>query len=189
MGPLRTEALIGLEAPEDAVCTTPDEIDFHDEVELAERTPVIVRATIPVQTERAFHLLDVTDHAHQLVHRSQVNEGTLVVYTPHTTCAVRINERESGFFEDLRAVMEQIAPTEAYYRHDDFDIRTENLDDPATEPINGHSHIKSMLLGSSSEHVPVIGGELALGQWQRIMFIELDQSRPRRVQLQIQGWR
>lgn len=189
MGPLRTEALIGLEAPEEAVCTTADDLEIHDEIVLAERTPVIVRATIPVQTERAFHLLDITEQAHELVRRSGVVEGTLVVFTPHTTCAVRINERESGFFEDLRTVMEQIAPTEAYYRHDDFDIRTENLDDPATEPINGHAHVKSMLLGSSSEHVPVVDGALALGRWQRVMFIELDQSRPRQVQLQLQGWR
>jgi thiamine phosphate synthase YjbQ (UPF0047 family) len=46
-----------------------------------------------------------------------------------------------------------------------------------------------MLLGSASESVPVVRGNLALGRWQRVMFIELDQSRPRRIELQLQGWR
>lgn len=164
-------------------------IEVEGEVDLSSRTPVIVRATIPVDTERPFHVLDVTEEAADLVRRSGVHEGTLMVYTPHTTCAVKINERETGFLDDLRLFMEDLVPSDAYYRHDDLEIRTENLDDPDTEPLNGHAHIKAMLLGSSSEHVPVVDGELTMGRWQRIFFVELDRARPRRIVLQVQGWR
>ena len=189
MGPVTSAELLAFTPPRDAFCSTPTTIAIEGEVDLSARTPVIVRATVSVDTERAFHVVDVTEQARALVARSGVIDGTLVVYTPHTTCAVKINERETCFLEDFRLFMEQLVPSDSYYRHDDFEIRTENLEDPATEPVNGHAHIKSMLVGSASEHVPIVDGELAMGQWQRIMFIELDQARPRRVVLQIQGWR
>jgi secondary thiamine-phosphate synthase enzyme len=160
-------------------------------VELGHLSPVLVRRTIDLVTERSFHVVDVTDECKSLVADSDILEGALTVYSEHTTCAVKINERETCFLEDLRLFMEKLVPSGAYYRHDDFEIR-----DPETlagtqedEPINGHSHIKQMLLGCSSETIPVIDGELGLGRWQRIMFIELDQSRPRRIRLQVQGWR
>jgi secondary thiamine-phosphate synthase enzyme len=161
------------------------------EIELEHLSPVLVRRTIDLVTERSFHVVDVTDECRSLVMDSGISEGALTVYSEHTTCAVKINERETCFLEDLRLFMEKLVPSGAYYRHDDFEIR-----DPETlagtqeeEPINGHSHIKQMLLGCSSETVPVIDGELGLGRWQRIMFIELDQSRSRRIRLQVQGWR
>ena len=154
------------------------------------RQPVLARRELHVTTERLFHVVDVTEDCNRLLAESGVRDGTLTVFTPHTTCAVKINENETCFLEDLRLFMERLVPGDAYYRHDDFEIR-----DPATlattaeeEPINGHSHVKQMLLGSSSETVPAIDGELALGQFQRIMFIELDQSRPRRIHLSAQGW-
>ncbi len=160
-------------------------------VDLGARTPVLARRILELTTERAFHVTDVTDECRSLLEDCAVQEGSLTVYSQHTTCAVKINERETCFLEDLRLFMEALIPSDAYYRHDDFDIR-----DPATlagtaddEPINGHAHIKQMLLGCSSETVPVMGGRLGLGRWQRIMFIELDQRRPRRIQLQVQGWR
>lgn len=153
--------------------------------------PVIVRRTIELMTERAFQVVDLTDDCLDLLAVSGLAEGTLTVYSPHTTCAVKINERETCFLEDLRLFMERLVPPGEYYRHDDFEIRDHATlaGAPEDEPRNGHSHIKQMLLGSASESVPVVQGCLRLGPWQRIMFIELDQSRPRCVHLQAQGWR
>lgn len=160
-------------------------------VDLSTRTPTLMRRTVELPTERAFHVIDVTDECHALLALSGVRDGHLSVFTPHTTCAVKINERETCFLEDFRLFMEKLVPPDAYYRHDDFEIR-----DPATlastaeeEPINGHAHIKQMLLGSSSETIPVVDGALGLGTWQRVMFIELDQARARRVTVQVEGWR
>lgn len=161
------------------------------EVDLGALTPLMARRELRLVTERAFHVVDVTDHGAALVAETGARQGTLTVFSPHTTCAVKINERETCFLEDLRLFMDGLVPREGYYRHDDFEIRDHATlaGDPADEPENGHSHIKQMLLGSASESVPIVDGRLALGRWQRIMFIELDRSRARRVQLQVQGWR
>ena len=187
MRPMRSGGFV--QPAHDILFSAPAATRVDDHVDLGDRPQALLRATIEVATERVFHVIDVTDECGALLERSGVRDGTLVVYTPHTTCAIKINERETCFLEDFRLFMEQLVPPDAYYRHDDFQIRTENLDDPDAEPVNGHAHIKAMLLGSSSEHVPVVDGELALGRWQRIMFIELDQARPRRLHVQVQGWR
>lgn len=162
-----------------------------DDADLSGLTPAIARRRLSLVTERAFHVTDVTEECVDLLAVSGVREGVLSVFSEHTTCAVKINERETCFLEDFRAFMDNLVPPHAYYLHDDFAIR-----DPQTlastveeEPVNGHAHIKQMLLGSASETVPVVDGRLALGRWQRIMFIELDQSRPRSIRLQVQGWR
>ncbi|PSO47731.1 MAG: hypothetical protein BRC32_03920 [Actinobacteria bacterium QS_8_72_14] len=186
------------EAPADAVGSRPRPPSEAPEpipaqqahVQLGTLTPVMTRREVHLVTERAFHVVDVTEHCAGLVADSHAQQGALTVFCPHTTCAVKINERETCFLEDLRLFIESLVPREAYYRHDDFEIRDpETLsNDPDTEPLNGHSHIKQMLLGSASESVPIVDGRLALGGWQRIMFIELDQSRRRHLQLQVTGW-
>lgn len=178
-----------LDLERDAFFSAPGEVHRDGETDLSGLSPVMARATVHVHTERAFHVVDVTDEAVALVRRTGVRQGQLSVFTPHTTCAVRINERETCFLEDFRAFMQRLVPPDAYYRHDDLGLRTENVADPEVEPVNGHAHIKAMLVGASSETVPVADGELLLGTWQRILFIELDQARPRRVHLQAQGWR
>ncbi len=181
----------GQHPAQEAPVTPAHSLESDSVVELNHLVPVIARRHIDLMTERSFHVVDVTDDCRDLIREIGLLEGVLTVYSQHTTCAVKINERETCFLEDLRLFMEKLVPSGAYYRHDDFEIRDpETLAGaPEDEPINGHSHIKQMLLGCSSETVPVIGGELALGRWQRIMFIELDQARPRRIQIQAQGWR
>lgn len=183
-----TESPVGpLRLPDDG---QPAPVDQR-EVDLSGMTPVMTRREVRLVTERAFHVIDVTDHCDALLTDSQAQHGTLTVYSPHTTCAVKINERETCFLEDLRLFMDDLVPGQAYYRHNDFEIRDPATlaTDPADEPFNGHSHIQQMLIGSASESVPIIDGQLGLGRWQRIMFIELDRSRPRRIQLHVQGWR
>lgn len=182
----------GATAPQEATMpATGVATDTIEAVDLSARTPTLLRHTLEMPTERAFDVIDVTDACHALLAASGVRDGHLSVFTPHTTCAVKINEKETCFLEDLQLFMDALVPPDAYYRHDDFEIR-----DPATlattaedEPINGHAHVKQMLLGSSSETIPVVDGRLGLGQWQRVMFIELDQPRARRVTVQVQGWR
>jgi secondary thiamine-phosphate synthase enzyme len=85
-------------------------------------------------------------------------------------------------------MLENIAPREGiYYRHDDLSVRTEGLDgDPHRIP-NGHSHCRAALMGSASQTIPVIDGELTLGRWQKIFFCELDRARQRKVFIQVIG--
>ena len=139
------------------------------------------------QTSGGLHVTDITEDVRELVQESGVTDGICLVYSPHTTCCVRVNEFESGFFEDFTALLRRLIPHESYYAHDDWDRRTENICEEDMEAANGHSHCMSMLLGSASESIPVGDGDLCLGTWQRVLFIELDRSRPRRWIVKVVG--
>lgn len=138
-------------------------------------------------TERGSQLVDVTGEVVAAVERADVTNGMALVYSPHTTCAVVINEQETGFIDDFSEALDQLAPEEGrYYRHDDLEIRTEGLDDDDLHP-NGHSHLRAGLLSSSSQTIPIVDGALMLGRWQRVFFCELDRSRPRKIFIQVIG--
>jgi secondary thiamine-phosphate synthase enzyme len=98
-----------------------------------------------------------------------------------------VNEYERGMFEDFGALLRRLIPHETYYAHDDWDRRTENICPEDMEVGNGHAHCMSMLMGSAGESIPVSDGDLCLGTWQRILFIELDRSRPRRWLVKVVG--
>jgi secondary thiamine-phosphate synthase enzyme len=131
--------------------------------------------------------VDMTDDLRDLVGRSEVRDGMALVYSPHTTCAILINEREAGFVGDFNSLMESLVPVDGPYRHDDLEARTENLDDDPHEIPNGHAHCRHALIGSASQAIPIVDGELMLGRWQRVFFLELDRPRDRRVLMQVMG--
>ena len=138
-------------------------------------------------TERASQLIDVTDDVRAAVERAEIENGMALVYSPHTTCAIVINELESGFIDDFGEFLDELAPAGRYYRHDDLEIRTQGIEDDTADFPNGHSHVRTGLLSSSSQTIPVVDGELMLGTWQRIFFCELDRSRSRKVFIQVIG--
>ena len=90
-------------------------------------------------TERGSQLIDVTGDVTAAVERADVENGMALVYSPHTTCAIVINERESGFIEDFNDLLAELAPSERYYRHDDLEIRTEGIESDTADFPNGHS--------------------------------------------------
>jgi secondary thiamine-phosphate synthase enzyme len=114
-----------------------------------------------------------------------VNDGTVLIFSPHTTCSVLIGSPGPALIASLENAMEEIAPAEDYYAHDDFDIRTENLQD--NEPPNAPSHIFHIVAGHVSQSIPVESGKALLGNGQRVLFIELDGSRLRRYCIQVAG--
>jgi len=99
-----------------------------------------------------------------------------------------VNEWENGFLEDFAVMLKRLVPTEHYYAHDDWDRRTENIN-PEDMAVggNGHSHCMAMLLGTAGESIPIRNGELQLGTWQRVLFLELDRERDRRWIVQVVG--
>jgi len=147
----------------------------------------VFQAERQFQTGSHLQVTDITDDVRELVRESGVTDGICLVYSPHTTCCVRVNEFEQGFLEDFAALLSRLIPDDTYYAHDDWDRRTENICEEDMEVGNGHSHCMSMLLGSASESIPVGDGDLCLGQWQRVLFIELDRSRPRRWLVKVVG--
>jgi secondary thiamine-phosphate synthase enzyme len=140
-----------------------------------------------LQTECCGQLIDITDGVLDAVSESGVRFGTATVYSPHTTCAVIVQEPESGFQEDFRRMLDELVPREdRYYRHDDEAVRAECRDELGAPP-NGHSHCRAALLSATSQTIPIVEGRLMLGRWQKVFFCELDRARPRKVLIQVIG--
>ena len=142
---------------------------------------------VQLRTAGGLTVTDITDEVREAVTASDVRDGICCVYSPHTTCSVRVNEFEQGFLEDFAELLKRLVPSESYYAHDDWGKRTENICEEDMEAGNGHSHCMAMLLGTAGESVPVREGELQLGTWQRVLFLELDRERERRWIVQVVG--
>ena len=129
--------------------------------------------------------VDVTPEVEELVAACGVSEGSVLVFSPHTTCCVLLAEPGHDTIVSLDEAMEKIAPSHEYYAHDDLDIRTENLVDD--EPANAPAHVFHIVAGRASESIPVSEGRVMLGDGQRVLFVELDSSRERRYCIQVIG--
>ncbi len=136
------------------------------------------------ETTCAPEFIDITEDVRAVVLRSGVEHGFVVVFSRHTTAAIRINEAEPLLLQDMEAMLARIAPAGVYYRHNDLSIRTVNLTDD--EDLNGHSHCQHLLMGAS-EAIPCADGDLLLGVWQRVFLVELDTARSREVIVQVVG--
>ena len=139
---------------------------------------------LSVKTKEAPEFIDITGWVSDCVAESKVNNGFAVVFSKHTTAAVKINENEPLLLEDMASFLEGVAPRHADYRHNDFEIRTVNM--TPDESPNGHAHLQHLLLGTS-ETVPIIDGAMQFGTYQSIFFIELDHPRNRQVMVQVVG--
>ncbi|MFN0086530.1 MAG: secondary thiamine-phosphate synthase enzyme YjbQ [Blastocatellia bacterium] len=151
-----------------------------------EATVTAMRAyhcTIRLRSEACMQFIDLTDEILSIVERSGVRNGWVNVQTRHTTTAIIVNENEPLLQEDLRRLLEGLAPRSAEYEHNDFSRR---VDIPPDEPANGHSHCKALFLPMSAS-VNVADGEAQLGRWQRIFLLELDDSRERTVSVMVMG--
>jgi secondary thiamine-phosphate synthase enzyme len=136
-------------------------------------------------TNSAPEFIDITDDVQGIVAASGAQYGQATIFSGHTTAAIRVNENEPLLLQDMARVVQQLAPIDEEYEHNDFSRRT-NVDDD--ECANGHAHCQHLFL-STSETVPIIDGRLALGTWQRIFLIELDRPRERKVLVNIIGVR
>ena len=137
-----------------------------------------------VNTKCAPEFIDITDWVAKCVTQSEIANGFAVVYSKHTTAAIKINENEPLLLDDMASFLEKIFPRNYSYQHNNFEIRTVNMTED--ESPNGHAHLQHLLLGTS-ETVPVMDGVMQFGTYQSIFFIELDHPRPREVMVQVVG--
>ena len=125
---------------------------------------------LAVKTRERTELIDVTSEISQLVQKSGIDQGLCMVFVPHTTAAVTINESaDPSVKSDMLMVLNQIVPWEANYRH-----------------LEGNSpaHVKSTLVGPS-QLIAIEKGRLVLGTWQGIFFCEFDGPRKRKLHVRI----
>ena len=137
-----------------------------------------------LETKCAPEFIDITEWVAQCVADSQIANGFAIVYSKHTTAAIKINENEPLLLQDMAIFLEKLSPRDGGYQHNDFSVRTVNM--TPDESPNGHAHLQHLLLGTS-ETVPVIDGAMQFGRYQSIFFIELDQPRRREVIVQVVG--
>jgi len=116
---------------------------------------------------------DLTSNLERLLQESGLMEGLLTVFTPSSTSAVTTIEYEPGALEDLKRALDRLAPPDDDYRHNE-----------AWGDGNGHAHVRAALLKPSLT-IPVLSGQLQLGTWQQVVFIDFD-VRPRSRALVVQ---
>jgi secondary thiamine-phosphate synthase enzyme len=148
-----------------------------------------VKATtnsIRVRAGERWEFVDLTDDLRRAIKDSGVTTGCAVAFCSHTTCTLLVNEWEDGALADLRQRLETLVPGDIYYAHDDLQRRTQNLQE-GHERANGRAHVTQMIVGGSSHAIPVVDGEPAFGQWQRLLLLELDEPKERSVMLHIFG--
>jgi secondary thiamine-phosphate synthase enzyme len=136
-----------------------------------------------LETNKQFDAIDVTEHILEVVSASGIKNGSVLVFAPHTTAAIKINHNEPLLIQDLMKMLHRLVPVDINYAHDIFEIR-ENV--APGERSNGHAHVKAFLLGSS-ETVPVMDGGLMLSERQSVFFVELDGGRKRSFVVQVTG--
>lgn len=102
--------------------------------------------------------------------------GLVHVFSRHTTAGIRILENEVLLKADYCNFLDEVAPVNGKYQHNNVGVR----DVPRDERINGHSHIRSLFF-PTSEMIPVEKGEMLLGKWQTLFIVELDPFRRRSV--------
>lgn len=120
----------------------------------------------------AYGFVDITARIKQIVRESGIEEGLCVVYCPHTTAAITINENaDPDVVRDLKLALADIFPDRRDFRHAEG---------------NSAAHLKSSVIGAS-EAIPVTDGAMTLGTWQGIYFCEFDGPRRRKVCVQVVG--
>jgi secondary thiamine-phosphate synthase enzyme len=135
--------------------------------------------TFVIDTDQRIELVDLTNRVMEFVRRFNVREGMLSIWSMHTTCTLLINEFQGALLSDIKRFLEQMVARDAEYLHND-----PNHSD--CDRQNADSHLRAMLLGHSLT-LQISGGEVVLGQWQRILMAELDGPRARSLRVQVFG--
>jgi len=143
----------------------------------------IHRERIEFETKTQIEFIDITDRIEEIVDRSGVREGQVVVSVPHTTMGVAINHNEPMLLQDFMRILYKTVPVDDQYSHDLFELSRNTKSDGRS---NGHAHCKQLLLGSS-ETVLVERGKLLLTELQSVFAVEFDGSRKRDVIVQVMG--
>jgi secondary thiamine-phosphate synthase enzyme len=129
--------------------------------------------TFEVRTQQGNQFVSVTDRVAQIVARSGVQTGSVLVYVPHTTAGVTINENaDPDVVHDMLLTLTRLVPRDAPgYRHGEG---------------NSDSHVKASMMGSSCRAI-IHQGRLVLGTWQGIFFCEFDGPRTRQTHVLVEG--
>jgi secondary thiamine-phosphate synthase enzyme len=143
----------------------------------------IHKQTITKESKSQIEFIEITQDVVDVLAASGVREGQVLVFSPHSTASIAINEDESLLLQDLQRMLYRLVPIDERYSHDLFELKRTVRSDGRS---NGHSHCKSFLVGSN-ETIPISEGKLLLGKHQNIFFVEMDGARTRDIIVQVIG--
>lgn len=127
---------------------------------------------ITIKSNNHQEIIDITEQVKKLVKESGVKDGICIVYVPHATAGILINENyDPSVCDDIIKKLADLVPLHDGYKHDKIDN-------------NSHSHIKASLIGPS-ETIIIKNGELLLGTWQSIALAEFDGPRQRKILIKV----
>jgi secondary thiamine-phosphate synthase enzyme len=131
---------------------------------------------IVFSTEAEMDIVDITKELTDALAETGLTNGSVTLFVQGSTGAVTTMEFEPGLVEDMAEMFEKLAPRDHYYHHEE-----------RWHDKNGHSHIRASLIGPSVA-VPIAAGQLMLGTWQQVVFLDFDvRARQREVVLQFIG--
>ncbi len=133
----------------------------------------IYQEEFTVETRDRFQVVDVTRIVDGFVEKTRVEKGIVTVFTPHTTCGLTINEAEPGLMDDIIEFISKYTIPGGPWRHN-------RIDD------NAHAHLGQSMLGHHVS-IPLTNGRLGLGTWQRVLLVEMDGPRRRRIIVTVVG--
>jgi secondary thiamine-phosphate synthase enzyme len=125
-------------------------------------------------TQRKREYINITATVEEIVKKSGIQEGMVLVSAMHITASVYVNDAEQGLIEDIDEWLEKLAPFNINYRHH------------RTGETNGDAHLKNLLM-HHEVIVPVTKGQLDLGPWQQVYYAEFDGQRRKRVVVKVMG--
>jgi len=129
---------------------------------------------LTMKTAKRYEIIDITDEVQRFCVKSKLNDGIILVTAMHITASIFVNDHEPGLWKDIAAWLEELAPNKPDYKHHE------------TGEDNADAHLKRMILGHQVV-VPVTGGKLDFGPWERVHYGEFDGQRPKRILLKALG--
>lgn len=131
----------------------------------------VVNRSFSFTTRGEIDFVDLSEKVQEEVSASGVKNGLVHVFAPHATGILILTENDDALLEDIKALLEELAPKNASYQH----------------PSNAHSHLRSMLL-PPDKTLPIVNGQVTFGTWQSLFFVETDvYPRKRTVIIQVMG--
>lgn len=134
----------------------------------------VVTEYLKFHTKKHREYIHITPQVDAILKKSGVKEGMVLISAMHITAGVYVNDNESGLIEDIDVWLEKLAPFRKDYQHHE------------TGESNGDSHLKALLI-HHEVIVPITGGKLDLGTWQRIFYAEFDGQRDKRLIVKVMG--
>jgi secondary thiamine-phosphate synthase enzyme len=132
---------------------------------------------ITVQTSKRLEIHDLTETVRDFVRRTGVSTGLVTVSTMHTTTAVFVNEPQAALLDDVEELLERLVPRSEDWKHND--PRYSDCD-----RHNADAHLRAIMLGNSVT-LQIAAGEPTMGEWQRVLLVELDGPRKRQLSFQL----